>query len=165
MRHRDTTCRHQLAQVDIARILAPLDSPEPAGFVAALDPVSAVADAADGFAWRLETDDDNATTLRVFDSDWLIVNMSVWRDPKVLSAYVFGEAHRAVLRRRRELRQGGRGDDCPVVAVHGASPNSDGSGASSAHPAPARPHPSSLHAPQPLSRAPYVPAQRSGWAH
>lgn len=88
MRHRDTTSRHQLAQVDIARILAPLDSPEPAGFVAALDPVNAVADAADGFVWRLKTDDDNATTLRVFDSDWLIVNVSAWRDPKALSAYV-----------------------------------------------------------------------------
>jgi hypothetical protein len=65
-----------LAQVNIGRLLAPLDSPQLADFAAALDPVNAVADMAPGFVWRLQTE--------------------------ALGAYVYGNAHRAVLRRRRE---------------------------------------------------------------
>ncbi|GAA2748449.1 DUF3291 domain-containing protein [Kitasatospora cinereorecta] len=98
-----TTAGHQLAQLNIARLLAPLDSPQLADFVAALDPVNAVADRADGFVWRLvEGEDGNATDARIYGDDWLLVNMSVWRDPEALEAYVYGEEHRAVLRRRRE---------------------------------------------------------------
>ncbi|MCX9191424.1 DUF3291 domain-containing protein [Carbonactinospora thermoautotrophica] len=94
--------RYELAQVNIARLLAPLDDPLLADFVANLDPVNAVADAAEGFVWRLKTEDNNATAIRVFDDDWLIVNMSVWKSVETLVAYVYGPEHRAVLRRRRE---------------------------------------------------------------
>jgi hypothetical protein len=52
-----------LAQANIARLLAPLDSEQLADFVAALDPVNAVADAAPGFVWRLQTEEGNATSL------------------------------------------------------------------------------------------------------
>ncbi|GAA0655070.1 DUF3291 domain-containing protein [Kitasatospora atroaurantiaca] len=98
-----TSAGHQLAQVNIARLLAPIDSPQLAGFVAALDPVNALADRADGFVWRLvEGESGNATALRIFGDDWMLVNMSVWRDPAALEAYVYSEEHRAVLRRRRE---------------------------------------------------------------
>jgi hypothetical protein len=44
-----------LAQVNIARMRAPLDSPLLADFVADLDPVNATADTAPGFLWRLQT--------------------------------------------------------------------------------------------------------------
>ena len=88
--------------MNIARLLAPLDDPLLADFVAQLDPVNAVADAAEGFRWRLETAEGNATALRIFDDDWLIVNMSVWASVEALLAYVYGPDHRAVLRRRRE---------------------------------------------------------------
>ena len=42
-----------LAQLNIGRMVAPIDAPEVADFVAALDPVNAIADAAPGFVWRL----------------------------------------------------------------------------------------------------------------
>ncbi|WP_371482478.1 DUF3291 domain-containing protein [Kitasatospora sp. NBC_00315] len=93
---------HQLAQVNIARMLQPLDSPLLADFVAALAPLNAVADAADGFVWRLQSEDGDATAIRVFEDDWLLVNMSVWRDPAALDAYVYDTGHRAMLKRRRE---------------------------------------------------------------
>lgn len=97
---------HELAQVNISRLLAPLDDPELADFVAALEPVNAVADAAPGFVWRLQTEDGNATAVRAFEWDTagsagVIVNLSVWRDVEHLSAFVFGAAHRDVMRRRR----------------------------------------------------------------
>ncbi|WP_055585377.1 DUF3291 domain-containing protein [Peterkaempfera griseoplana] len=94
--------RYELAQVNIARLLAPLDSPRLADFTAALDPVNALAEGADGFVWRLKTEDGDATAVRVFDDDWLIVNMSVWRDPQALLHFVYDTAHREVLKRRRE---------------------------------------------------------------
>ncbi len=96
-----------LAQVNIARMLAPLDSPQLAGFAAALEPVNAAADAAPGFIWRLQTEDGNATAIRAFAWDQagsagLLVNMSVWESVEALAAYVYAEPHRQVLRRRRE---------------------------------------------------------------
>jgi hypothetical protein len=93
---------YELAQVNISRLSAPIDSPLLADFVAALDPVNAVADQAPGFRWRLRTEDNNATAIRVFDDDWLIMNMSVWTSPEALNAYIYDDAHRSILRDRRK---------------------------------------------------------------
>jgi hypothetical protein len=92
-----------LAQVNVARLLAPIDAPEIADFVAALDPVNARADCATGFVWRLQTEEGNATSIRAFDDPLVIVNLSVWESLGALEAFVYGDpSHRAVLRRRRE---------------------------------------------------------------
>ena len=102
------TPRYELAQVNVARLLAPLDSPQLADFVAALAPVNAAADAADGFVRRLvgESTDGtgatDATDVPVFGDSWMIVNLSVWLDPDALAAYMYDGPHRAVLARRRE---------------------------------------------------------------
>ncbi|MFF5016990.1 DUF3291 domain-containing protein [Streptomyces sp. NPDC001165] len=93
---------HELAQVNIARLKFPLDSPELKYFVDALDPVNAVADAADGFVWRLESDSGNATDIPVLGDEWLIINMSVWRDGNALTAFMYQGQHRELLARRRE---------------------------------------------------------------
>jgi heme-degrading monooxygenase HmoA len=96
-----------LAQVNVARLSEQLDSPALTGFVAALDPVNATADAAPGFVWRLQTEDGNATAVRAFEWDTgasagVIVNMSVWESAEALAAFVYSGTHRQVLRRRRE---------------------------------------------------------------
>jgi hypothetical protein len=93
---------YELAQVNISRLLAPIDSPLLKDFVAALDPVNALADAAPGFVWRLQTEDGDATAVRIFDDSWLIVNMSVWTSVETLSTYAYDVAHRAIMKRRRE---------------------------------------------------------------
>ena len=91
-----------LAQVNVALLREPLDAPPLADFVAALAPVNAVADASPGFVWRLQTEDGDATSIRAFGDDRLIVNMSVWESVEALRAFVYGAAHAAVLRRRRK---------------------------------------------------------------
>ncbi len=97
-----------IAQVNVGRLVAPLDSPQLADFTANLDPVNAVADAAPGFVWRLQTEDGNSTALRAFEDDaegadgGILINMSVWETVEALAAFVYGGAHLAVLRRRRE---------------------------------------------------------------
>ena len=40
--------------------------------------MNAVADAAPGFRWRLQTEEGDATALRAFDDDSIMINMSVW---------------------------------------------------------------------------------------
>jgi hypothetical protein len=91
-----------IAQVNIAVLRAPLDAPELAGFVAQLEPINALADAAPGFVWRLQTDDGDATGIRAFRDDRIIVNLTVWRTIGQLADYVFASRHAEVLRRRRE---------------------------------------------------------------
>jgi heme-degrading monooxygenase HmoA len=92
-----------LAQINVARLVAPIDAPEITEFVAALDPVNARADQAPGFVWRLQTEEGNATAIHAFDDPLVIVNLSVWESLEALEAFVYGdEGHRAVLRRRRE---------------------------------------------------------------
>jgi hypothetical protein len=98
---------YELAQVNVARLAAPLESPQLADFVAKLDPVNAAAAAAPGFIWRLAVLDGNATAIQAFEWDaagsvGVIVNMSVWSDPDALADFVLGDLHRAVLKRRRE---------------------------------------------------------------
>ncbi|MEJ1197674.1 MULTISPECIES: DUF3291 domain-containing protein [unclassified Streptomyces] len=97
-----TDAAHELAQVNIARLKAPLDSPRLKDFVDALDPVNAAADAAEGFVWRLQDDSGNATDVPFFGDDWLIVNLTVWRDADALTAFMYQGRHREMLARRRE---------------------------------------------------------------
>lgn len=105
---------HHLAQVNVARLRAPLDAPELADFVAALDPVNALADAAPGFVWRLQTDEGDATSIRAFDDDMIIVNMSVWESLEALRDFVYRSDHRTFLARRREWFDR---MDAPMVAL------------------------------------------------
>lgn len=91
---------HELAQMNIAHLRAPLDSPQLADFVAALDRINALADAAPGFVWRLEDDLDAPTSSPLGDD--YVVNLSVWRDAASLRAFVYRSDHAAVMRRRRE---------------------------------------------------------------
>lgn len=93
---------HHLAQLNIARMHEPLDSGRMAGFVAALEPINALADASPGFVWRLQTEDGDATSIRVFNDEMLIVNLSVWENRETLKAFVYRGGHLEVFRRRAE---------------------------------------------------------------
>ncbi|MBL8079286.1 MAG: DUF3291 domain-containing protein [Anaerolineales bacterium] len=92
---------YHLAQLNIATLKEPLDSPAFADFVANLDRINALAETSDGYIWRLKSDDNNATSFRPLDEN-TIVNMSVWRDIKSLNEYVYRSAHTDIMRRRKE---------------------------------------------------------------
>ena len=97
---------YHLAQVNIGITREPLDSVRLRGFMDMLDPVNALADAAPGFVWRLQTEDGNATAVRAFpeyDVDGLlIINMSVWDSFDALAAFVYRSDHLEIMRRRRD---------------------------------------------------------------
>jgi hypothetical protein len=96
---------HHLVQVNIARMRAPIDDPVMADFVARLDEVNALADAAPGFVWRLQTDEGDATALRPYDDPMIIVNMSVWESIEALREFVYRRQHAQVMRDRRRWFQ------------------------------------------------------------
>ena len=90
-----------IAQVNIARMKAPLDSEVMAGFVSRLDEINALADGAPGFVWRLQTDEGNATYLRPYEDERILFNLSVWESIDALKQYVYRTAHAELLRDRR----------------------------------------------------------------
>ena len=91
-----------LAQINIARLRAPIDDPRTAEFVDGLERINALAEGADGFIWRLQTEDGDATAIRAYDDDLIIVNMSVWTSLEALADYVYRSGHVEFLRRRRD---------------------------------------------------------------
>lgn len=96
------TAAFHLAQVNLSRLLAPIDSELLSDFVAALEPINALGDSAPGFVWRLQTEDGDATAIRVFDDSELIVNLTVWTDLASLGDFVYGQDHAAIMRGRRK---------------------------------------------------------------
>ena len=93
--------RFELAQLNIAIMKEPLESPGMADFVANLDRINALAEESPGFLWRLQTEEGDATALRPL-GDSTLVNMSVWRDVESLNTFVYRSAHSEIMRRRRE---------------------------------------------------------------
>lgn len=93
--------KYQIAQLNIATLIAPIDSPQLADFVANLDRINALADSSPGFVWRLQTEEGDATGIDFFGSD-KIVNLSLWDSVESLHNYVYRSAHIEVLRRKKE---------------------------------------------------------------
>ena len=95
--------RFHLAQANIGRLRAPVDSPTMDGFRTQLDPINALADRTPGFVWRLQTEDGNATAIRPYESDELMaINMSVWESLESLQRFVYKSGHVGVMRGRKQ---------------------------------------------------------------
>ncbi|HZX90840.1 MAG TPA: DUF3291 domain-containing protein [Rudaea sp.] len=93
---------YHLAQLNIGVIKGPMDSPIMGDFKASLDRINALAEQSPGFVWRLQTDEGDATAIRHFDDENMLVNMSVWESLESLTQYVYRSAHVELMRRRRE---------------------------------------------------------------
>jgi hypothetical protein len=83
-----------LAELNIARMLYPLDDPRMADFAAALDQVNAVAERSEGFVWRLKTEGAAANQDAV--DPMLLVNLTVWQDAETLEKYVWQTVHKRI---------------------------------------------------------------------
>ena len=91
-----------LAQLNIAEMRYHADDPQMADFINALDEVNAAAEQAPGFIWRLKDDSNNATDIRIFGRDDLLVNLSMWESVAALRNYVVSDVHTKIMRRRTE---------------------------------------------------------------
>ncbi len=90
-----------LAQINIARMLAPIDDPLMSDFVAQLPPINALAEESPGFIWRLQSEGGDATSIKVYEDDMIIINLTVWESLEALRQYVYKSAHSGVMRDRR----------------------------------------------------------------
>ena len=91
-----------LAQVNIALPRESLNSELLADFIAALAPINALAEASPGFVWRLQGDAGDATAVRGFGDDRILVNMSTWDSIDAFAKFVFGSSHAEIMRSRRK---------------------------------------------------------------
>jgi hypothetical protein len=93
---------YHIAQINIGKVLYPVEDPRMAGFMDNLDTINALAEATEGFIWRLKTDEGNATSIHAFDDPMLLVNMSVWKDIESLYLYAYKSQHGEFFAKRRE---------------------------------------------------------------
>jgi hypothetical protein len=84
-----------LSQLNVGRLLHPLDHPNIAEFVQGLDSINELADTSKGFIWRLKTESGNATDVQhPWSADpFMLVNMSVWETPEDLKDFVYRSGH------------------------------------------------------------------------
>lgn len=94
------TMPYHLAQINIARLIAPIDDPKIAEFVAQLEPINALAGMAPGFVWRLQSESGNATDIAYSDDPFIIVNMSVWESIEALRNFAYKSDHARAFRAR-----------------------------------------------------------------
>ena len=93
---------YHIAQINIARMLAPIENAVMADFVAQLPPINALADGSPGFVWRLQTESGDATSLKVYDDDMIIVNLTVWENVDALREFIYKSAHSGIMRDRKK---------------------------------------------------------------
>lgn len=96
----DNSNGYCIAQINIAKAKAEMDSDVMRGFVEKLDEINALADSSPGFVWRLQSEDGDSTAIRVFEDPLLLINMSVWEDIESLKNYVYRSAHVDMIRDR-----------------------------------------------------------------
>lgn len=92
---------YQLAQLNVAHLRAPADSPLMADFYDNIDRVNALAEGMPGFVWRWQTPEGDTSEERVFGPGRL-VNVSVWDSLQALRDFAYAGTHLEFLRRRRE---------------------------------------------------------------
>ena len=97
-----TTNHFHLAQINFARMLAPLEDPIMADFVALRDEINRLGDAAPGFVWRSQSSESNEMAIRIFDDTYLLVQLSVWESVEALYTFAYRSQHATVMSRRRE---------------------------------------------------------------
>jgi len=95
---------YQLAQLNIAKLQAPLDHPQLAEFVNNVDRINALAEASPGFVWRYISDPDTSPdeTIQVFQDPMLIVNLSVWETQEHLFKFTYQTDHVNIFRKRKQ---------------------------------------------------------------
>ncbi|MDX2214835.1 MAG: DUF3291 domain-containing protein [Oculatellaceae cyanobacterium bins.114] len=97
-----SSANYHLAQVNTAILRLPLSHPDAADFVAQINHINSIADADPGFVWRLRAEgSEDATQLRVFEDERILITLTVWRSLESLSNYVYGHAHAGIMRDRR----------------------------------------------------------------
>jgi hypothetical protein len=92
-----------IAELNIGRLLYPVDDPRLADFVNNLARVNEMAERMPGFVWRLKGEDPgNSLDVRPFADPTMAVNMSVWETVTDLENFVWKTVHQRFYNRKAE---------------------------------------------------------------
>ena len=91
-----------VAQLNVARAVAPLDDAQLADFMDSLEEINALGEGSPGFVWRLKSDSGNATDIKVSDNPLFIINLTVWDSTEALFEFVYRSHHKDYFARRFE---------------------------------------------------------------
>ena len=92
-----------LAQLNIAEAVTTMDDPVMADFVSNIERINSLAEKSPGYIWRLTDEEgDNSYSMQLFDSEYIVTNMSVWKDRDSLFDFVYNTAHVDIFKRRKE---------------------------------------------------------------
>lgn len=92
--------KYHIAQINIAQAKGEMETKIMHGFVSRLDEINAIADTSPGFVWRLQSENGDSTSFRVFNDPLLLVNMSIWETIEDLKTYVYKSMHVELIRDR-----------------------------------------------------------------
>lgn len=96
---------HNLAELNIWRLLAPTDDPRVADFMNALDRVNGIGKRSDGFVWMMEgsgAPGTGNTENAIGDDPQFVANLTVWESVETLEHFVWNTVHRQFYERRAE---------------------------------------------------------------
>ena len=90
----------EIAQFNVAAMLAPIHSPALADFVAELERINQLAEASQGFVWRAHFDLANPTAIARRLGSNMVINLSVWSSIDELHTFTYRTAHAEVMSKR-----------------------------------------------------------------
>ena len=96
---------HQLAELNVGRLVAPTDDPRVADFMQALDRINGMGKRMPGFVWMMEGSGEPGTgnTENSIDDDpQFVANLTVWEDVSSLETFVWQTVHRQFYDRRAD---------------------------------------------------------------
>ena len=92
-----------LAQLNVARLRAPMDDPSIDDFRNNLTRLNGLAERSPGYVWRLQDESGDATSIKPFGDELEIINLTVWDSIDALADFTYRSGHVELLRRRREF--------------------------------------------------------------
>jgi Domain of unknown function (DUF3291) len=91
---------YHLAQLNVARAVAPLDGEQMADFMNSLEEINGLGESSPGFVWRLKSDNGNATDIKLTENPLFIINLTVWESVDSLFEFVYRSHHKDYFARR-----------------------------------------------------------------
>lgn len=94
-----------LAELNIGRLLAPVNDPRVKEFMDNLDRVNGLGKRMPGFVWMMEGSGEPGTgntANAIGDDPQFVTNLTVWQDAPSLEKFVWGTIHKQFYERRQE---------------------------------------------------------------
>ena len=95
--------KYHLAEINITNITGvSLEDPIMKELVDNIDSVNTLAESSAGFIWRLKDENNNASSMNLYNDEQIIINVSVWETKATFENFVYKTFHSDFLRKRKD---------------------------------------------------------------